>query len=191
MKSLLLKLWVSLLIFWPALAGEPKSRLLVSVHLVPQENKISWTYAIGEWRGTGKDRQFWPDKLEEYSIDIDAASMSVGDDSRDVSRSAAHHLRDLRDSLVAMANDFTVEWNEGTPIEPKTKPARVGPVANDGWDQWPGSKTLEIPEQGQNDTVAPYKPDRALIEVIQMGRAEPVLNDDSAGIHLWRTSPTN
>src|SRR5689334_8245925 len=100
MRSLILKLWVWLLIFWPALAGEPKSRLLVSVHPVPQENEISWTYAIGEWRGAGKDRQFWPDKLEEYSIDIDAATMSVGDDSRDVSRSAARHLRDLRDCLV-------------------------------------------------------------------------------------------
>ncbi len=118
-----MKLLAFLLLALPLFPAD-KSKLLVSIHLVPQENKISWSIATGEWRGTGKDRQFWPDKLDEYSIDIDAATMSAGgDESKEIARSAARKLRDIRDLLVAAANDFTVEWRDASEEEKQEKPA--------------------------------------------------------------------
>jgi hypothetical protein len=103
--------------------AEEKSKLLVSVRIDPRENTLSWTIADGSWEGKGKDREFFPSQFHEYKISIDEATMTDGDQTRDVSRHAAHSIRDLRDALVGIASDFTVEWRDGLELDRQEKDA--------------------------------------------------------------------
>ena len=103
----------------PSFAAD-KARLLVSVHLVPQEQKLSWTVAIGEWRGTGKDRTFWPERLEEYTIDLDKGEIDNGSgEPKDIPRATVNKLRDMSEGLTDAARDFTQSWKEAEADKPE------------------------------------------------------------------------
>ena len=87
-----------------------KARRLESVTWNPVDHKLTWTVIDGSLADKGK---FEGDKRTTFSIDMDAATMSLEGEDRRFSRMEATSVHRLMDMVAKYAAESTLWWEAG------------------------------------------------------------------------------